>query len=219
MSIRKKNWKTHSGGQPLATSARSGRRRRYVLDVNRTRCPSRVRREPNGMRLGSEEAARIPSPYGSGFPAAAGTICLGAPHAAAKGRAACMTHAKPPLPASLCLAGRRRLPIARHPGGQPTARSARSGQRPRRVHPPTRFGATPRRPAACRSPAAATVAWRCDHAGPSLRGAIFRAGTSLRACFGLREARLEGEPSQVETHLGCVSDLPSLRGPWMAPQA
>jgi hypothetical protein len=50
-------------------------------------------------------------------------------------------------------------------------------------------------------------------------GECFRAGASLRACFGLREARLEGEPSQVEAHLGCASDLPSLRGPWMAPQA
>jgi len=53
----------------------------------------------------------------------------------------------------------------------------------------------------------------------AMDGAIFRAGASLRACFGLREARPEGEPSQVEAHLGCVSDLPSLRGPWMAPQA
>jgi hypothetical protein len=50
-------------------------------------------------------------------------------------------------------------------------------------------------------------------------GARFRAGASLRACFGLREARQDGEPSQVEAHLGCASDLPSLRGPGMAPQA
>jgi len=50
----------------------------------------------------------------------------------------------------------------------------------------------------------------------AMDGAVIRAGASLRACFGLREARPEGEPSQVETHLGCVSDLPSLRGPWMA---
>jgi hypothetical protein len=27
--------------------------------------------------------------------------------------------------------------------------------------------------------------------------------------------RLEGEPSQVEAHLGCASDLPRLSGPWM----
>jgi hypothetical protein len=46
----------------------------------------------------------------------------------------------------------------------------------------------------------------------------FRAGASLRACFGLREARREGEPSQVEAHLGCASDLPRLSGPWMARQ-
>jgi len=45
-----------------------------------------------------------------------------------------------------------------------------------------------------------------------------RAGASLRACFGLREARPEGEPSQVEAHLGCASDLPRLSGPWMARQ-
>jgi hypothetical protein len=31
--------------------------------------------------------------------------------------------------------------------------------------------------------------------------------------------RPDGGRSQVEAHLGCASDLPSLRGPWMAPQA
>ncbi len=42
---------------------------------------------------------------------------------------------------------------------------------------------------------------------------------SLRACRGLREARLEGEPSQVEANLGFASDLPSPPGPWMARRA
>ena len=31
-----------------------------------------------------------------------------------------------------------------------------------------------------------------------------------------RQARLEGELSQVEANLGFASDLPSLQGPWMA---
>jgi hypothetical protein len=146
-----------------------------------------------GMRIASREAPRIPSPYGSGFPAAAGAIEVHASHAAAEGRAACMPHATPRHPASRCLAGRRRLLKARPPGGQPTRPTARSGRRPRRVHstrnasPPTRLGSTPRRAAAGRSPAAATVARRCDR-------------PAVRRTLGVRR------------------DGPRLSGPWMARQ-
>ena len=55
--------------------------------------------------------------------------------------------------------------------------------------------------------------------GPSPPGPGFRAAASLRACLGLRDARLEGEPSQVEANLGFASDLPSPPGPWMARRA
>ena len=172
MSIRKKNWKTHSGGQPLATSARSSRRRRYVLDVNRTRCPSRVRREPNGMRLGSEEAARIPSPYGSGFPAAAGTICLGAPHAAAKGRAACI----PPRGSGRRLVDppRAAAPLRpRSPGGATTPGQACGGLSFAPAHP-------------CGPASAyARLAWRASHR-PA--GRTLAATTPGQACGGLSVA-------------------------------
>ncbi len=50
-------------------------------------------------------------------------------------------------------------------------------------------------------------------------GLPFAPSHPCRACSGLREARLEGEPSQVEANLGFASDLPSLQGPWMALQA
>jgi hypothetical protein len=67
-----------------------------------------------------------------------------------------------------------------------------------------------------RSSAVATVARKASHrrwrhtlaVPPTCQGcrghgwAGDRAGASLRACFGLRESRPEGEPSQVEAHLG-----------------
>jgi hypothetical protein len=98
---------------------------------------------------------------------------------------------------------------------------------------PQRGSSTLRRTAASRRGAEATAAWRAAArpAGRTLAATTpaqacgghgwrsLSRRPSLRACFGLREARLEGEPSQVEAHLGCASGLPSLRGPWMAPQA
>jgi len=64
------------------------------------------------------------------------------------------------------------------------------------------------RPAGCR-PQAVRAHLGCARDGPSPPGAGFRAAASLRACLGLRDARLEGEPSQVEANLGFASDLPS----------
>jgi len=85
-------------------------------------------------------------------------------HAAAEGRAACMTHAKPRHRASLCLAGRR--PPMQSPPSRRAAVALRGTQRPKaalRAYPlPPRRAADRRRgePPRRRRSAAATAAWR-----------------------------------------------------------
>jgi hypothetical protein len=76
-----------------------------------------------------------PAAAGSRRPALQAGSQLDPPHAAAEGRAAWPLHARPRHHASPRLAGRRRLPTARPPGGQPTRSAPRSGRRPRRVAP------------------------------------------------------------------------------------
>jgi hypothetical protein len=140
------------------------------------------------MRIVSSGATRIPSPYGSGFPAG-GTTVRGRRsrwHAAAAGRAAWKRHPGAPR---IDASSSRRAAAAplrpRLPGRRPVARSG---------HP-----------------------WRAlQRAKPAraMDGVRFRAGASLRACFGLREARQDGEPSQVEAIQG---ERRAFRKPFLSP--
>jgi hypothetical protein len=137
------------------------------------------------------------------------------PHAAAEGRAAGITHAKPRLRASLCLAGRRRLANARLPGGQPTPHCARSGRRPRRGPPPWRVridvssichaAAAPRRP---RSPGGATA----RSAGRTSAATTPSQGSRGHGCPGCRESQVHAEEAAGGVARGLLTGQP-LQGP------
>jgi hypothetical protein len=107
-------------------------------------------------------------------------------HAAAAGRAAWMRHpGAPRIDASLSRRAAAAPLRPRPPGRRPVARSG---------HP-----------------------WRAlQRAKPAraMDGVRFRAGASLRACFGLREARQDGEPSQVEAIQG---ERWAFRKPFLSP--
>jgi len=162
---------------------------------------------------------------------------LGAAHALSPGRSlrASLPFAHSEV-AALSPSGLRWPPTPARGHGQPLPRRRLRGTA---VHAaaagraaclPRHGGTTHRRAAERRRPAAATDAWKASAArlvAPWLRprrakpagardGADIRAGASLRACFGLREARLEGEPSPGWSHLGSDHAGPSLRGPGMA---
>jgi len=162
-----------------------------VVDCEELPCTQRPQAAPRAQarRCDASSSRRAPPPRGGHGRLDAGHRPAGRTLAATTPGQACGGH-------GWRCHSRRRIPsgllrLTRgSPGGRAIARLVAPWLRPRRAKP----------------------------AG-AMDGAVIRAGASLRACFGLREARLEGEPSPGWSHLGCDHAGPSLRGPWMAPQA
>jgi hypothetical protein len=200
--------------------ARSGLRpRRVPPRARRPRSPGGATARPSGEAAIPHRLGIVPRGCVAGLRRLSRARHPGVQsHAAAAGRVACRRvrggHGRPEV----------------RPPGRP-ANPWRSPRRPKAVGAMDGLVFAPAHPFGPAS-AYASLAWMASHrrsrhtlaVPPTCQGcrghgwAGFRAGASLRACFGLRESRLEGEPSQVEAHLGCASDLPRLSGPWMARQ-
>jgi len=127
-----------------------------------------------------------------------------------------------------CVALLGRPPAHESPPSRRAINTQLSTQRPKAAPraPPTclpRLGTTPRRAAAGRRSAAATVARRASHRpagrtlaattpGQACRGLCFAPAHPFGPAAAYGEARLEGEPSPGWSQLGCDHDGPSLPG-------